>query len=101
MELDTELYPLVEGEYIVIFDKNTRNAKVIGLGRLGSIGTLDLVDRVDEFRNVENKEEQDKVFMIAQKMGLNDPELLMRIEKWVRDGFDWVYEGEQMIDIER
>ncbi len=45
------------------------------------------------------KEEQDKVFMIAQKMGLNDPELLMRIEKWVRQGFDWIYEGEQMLDL--
>lgn len=46
------------------------------------------------------KEEQDKVFLIAQKMGLNDPELIMRIEKWVRQGFDWVYEGEQMLDSE-
>ncbi|BCN93833.1 hypothetical protein THMIRHAM_16180 [Thiomicrorhabdus immobilis] len=43
------------------------------------------------------KEEQDKVFLIAQKIGLNDPELIMRIEKWVREGFDWVYEGEQML----
>lgn len=43
------------------------------------------------------KEEQDKVFLIAQKLGLNDPELIMRIEKWVRAGFDWVYEGEQML----
>ena len=43
-------------------------------------------------------EEQDKVFLIAQKMGLNDAELMIRIEKWVRQGFDWVYEGEQMLD---
>lgn len=43
------------------------------------------------------KEEQDKVFLIAQKMGLNDPALIMRIEKWVRQGFDWIYEGEQML----
>ncbi len=47
------------------------------------------------------KEEQDKVFLIAQKMGLNNPELLMRIENWVRQGFDWVYEGEQMLEIEQ
>lgn len=45
-------------------------------------------------------EEQDKVFLIAQKMGLNDPELMIRIEKWVRQGFDWVYEGEQMLDVD-
>jgi len=43
------------------------------------------------------REEQEKVFLIAQKMGLNNTELLMRIESWVRQGFDWVYEGEQMI----
>lgn len=45
------------------------------------------------------KEEQDKVFLLAQKMGLNDPELMMRIERWVRQGFDWVFEGEQMLDM--
>jgi uncharacterized tellurite resistance protein B-like protein len=44
------------------------------------------------------KEEQDKVFMIAQKLGLNNPDLLIRIEKWVREGFDWLYEGEEMIN---
>ncbi|QCU90607.1 TerB family tellurite resistance protein [Thiomicrorhabdus sediminis] len=46
------------------------------------------------------KEEQDKVFLIAQKMGLNDASLIMRIEKWVRQGFDWVYEGEQMLELD-
>lgn len=44
------------------------------------------------------REEQDKVFLIAQKMGLNDPELIIRIEKWVREGFNWIYEGEQMLE---
>jgi len=46
------------------------------------------------------KEEQDKVFLIAQKMGLNDAELMMRIENWVRQGFDWMYEGEQMLELD-
>ncbi|MBD3612240.1 MAG: TerB family tellurite resistance protein [Hydrogenovibrio crunogenus] len=45
------------------------------------------------------QEEQENVFMIAQKVGLNDPELLIRIEKWVREGFNWVYEGEQMLEV--
>jgi uncharacterized tellurite resistance protein B-like protein len=44
------------------------------------------------------KEEQDKVFMIAQKIGLNNSELILRIEKWVREGVDWQYEGLQMIE---
>ena len=43
------------------------------------------------------QEEQDKVFMIAQKIGMNNPELILRIEKWVREGVDWIYEGEQML----
>lgn len=44
------------------------------------------------------KEEQDKVFLFAQKMGLNNTDFLMRVESWVRQGFDWVYEGEQMLE---
>ncbi|AHF00572.1 hypothetical protein THIAE_01260 [Thiomicrospira aerophila AL3] len=43
-------------------------------------------------------EEQQKVFQIAQKLGLNDPELLLAIEKWVRQGFDWLHEGEQLLN---
>lgn len=69
---------------------NTKSSRIITLQQLVKISYKD-----GHF----GKEEQDKVFMIAQKMGLNDPELLMRIEKWVRAGFDWVYEGEQMIDM--
>lgn len=44
------------------------------------------------------KEEQDKVFLIAQKVGLNDPDLFLRIEKWVREGVNWIFEGEQMLE---
>lgn len=69
---------------------NTKTSRIITLQELIKISYKD-----GHF----GKEEQDKVFMIAQKMGLNDPELLMRIEKWVRAGFDWVYEGEQMLEI--
>ena len=43
------------------------------------------------------KEERDKVFLISQKMGLNDADLMIRIENWVRQGFDWMYEGEQIL----
>jgi len=44
------------------------------------------------------QEEQENVFMIAQKIGLNDPELLIRVETWVREGVNWIYEGEQMLE---
>ncbi len=42
-------------------------------------------------------EEQDKVFMVAQKMGVNNPDLILDIERWVRQGFDWLHEGEQLL----
>jgi len=44
------------------------------------------------------KEEQEQVFMIAQKIGLNDSELILKIEKWVREGVNWVHEGYEMIE---
>ena len=44
------------------------------------------------------REEQEKVFLLAQKMGLNNTDFLMRVEAWVRQGFDWIYEGEQMLE---
>lgn len=44
------------------------------------------------------KEEQDQVFMISQKLGINNPELILAIEKWVRQGFDWQFEGEQLLE---
>ncbi|MBN2648067.1 MAG: TerB family tellurite resistance protein [Thiotrichales bacterium] len=44
------------------------------------------------------REEQEKVFLFAQKMGLNNTDFLMRVEAWVRQGFDWIYEGEQMLE---
>jgi len=46
------------------------------------------------------KEEQDKVFHIAQKVGMNDPDLILRVEKWVREGVNWLFEGEQMLENE-
>lgn len=44
------------------------------------------------------KEEQEQVFVIAQKLGLNDSDLILSIERWVRQGFDWQYEGEQLLE---
>lgn len=44
------------------------------------------------------EEEQDKVFLIAQKIGMNDSDLFLKIEKWVRQGADWLFEGEQMLE---
>jgi len=67
---------------------DTRQSKIIALQELIKLSYKD-----GHF----GLEEQDKVFLIAQKLGLNDPEIILRIEKWVREGFDWVYEGEEML----
>jgi len=45
-----------------------------------------------------DKSEQDKVLLIAQKIGLNDPDLILRIESWVREGVNWLYEGEALLE---
>jgi uncharacterized tellurite resistance protein B-like protein len=68
---------------------NTRQSKIITLQELIKISYKD-----GHF----GEEEQEKVFLIAQKLGLNNPEFMLRLEKWVRQGFDWVYEGEQMVE---
>lgn len=73
-------------DVVVLF--NTRQAKIIALQELIKLSYKD-----GHF----GREEQEKVFAIAQKFGLNNPELMMRIERWVRAGFDWVYEGEEML----
>ena len=56
IELEDEIYPLILGEFVVIFDRDSRNAKVIGLGKIGNIGQFELIDRVDEFRSRDNDE---------------------------------------------
>ena len=45
-----------------------------------------------------DKSEQDKVLLIAQKIGLNDPDLILRIESWVREGVNWLCEGEALLE---
>lgn len=57
IETDEELYPLIEGDNFVLFDRNTRNAKVIGLGVVGNRGDFELLDRVHEFRYSEDEDE--------------------------------------------
>lgn len=73
----------------VLTKLDTKRARIITLQELVKLSYKD-----GHF----GKEEQDKVLLLAQKMGLNNSELLMRIENWVRQGFDWVYEGEQMLE---
>jgi len=68
---------------------DTKKARVITLQELIKVSYKD-----GHF----GREEQEKVFLLAQKMGLNNTDFLMRVEAWVRQGFDWIYEGEQMLE---
>lgn len=68
---------------------DTKQAKIVTLQELIKISYKD-----GHF----GPEEQDKVFLIAQKMGVNDPALILDIERWVRQGFDWMHEGEQLLN---
>lgn len=87
IEFDLNKSHLNLNEILGVMD--SKQAKVITLQELIKISYKD-----GHF----GPEEQDKVFMIAQKMGLNDPELILAVERWVRQGFDWIYEGEQLLN---
>jgi tRNA-specific 2-thiouridylase len=62
IECNEDLYPLVYGEYFVIFDRDSRNAKVIGRGTVGNIGDFSLIDRIEEFRKLDNEGEEDRKY---------------------------------------
>jgi len=87
IEYTLEKTPINLDDAIGVLD--TKEARIITLQELIKVSYKD-----GHF----GEEEQDKVFLIAQKLGLNDPELIIRIETWVRQGFDWIYEGEQMLN---
>jgi tRNA-specific 2-thiouridylase len=65
IECSDEIYPLIFGEYFVIFDRNTRNAKVIGLGTVGNIGDFTLIDRVKNFRSSENEGDENQKYIYS------------------------------------
>ena len=68
---------------------DTPESRVIALQQLIRLGYKD-----GHF----SEEEREKVLALAQKLGLNDPEFILRVERWVRTLFDWFWEGEQMIE---
>ncbi|MBT4790211.1 MAG: hypothetical protein HON90_01450 [Halobacteriovoraceae bacterium] len=54
------------GESFVIFDRNIRNAKVVGVGEVGNTGDFKLIDRVIDYRDVVDDDQvgvgQSKIF---------------------------------------
>lgn len=86
LEYSLDNHNLSIDDVVVVFD--TRQSKIIALQELIKLSYKD-----GHF----GREEQENVFALAQKFGLNNPEIILRIEKWVREGFNWVYEGEEML----
>lgn len=88
--------------YSVPYDLDKSGLAVVDLlgvmdSKLAKVITLQELIKISYKDGHFGPEEQDKVFSIAQKMGLNDPELILSIERWVRQGFDWIHEGEQLL----
>lgn len=59
LEFDENVYPLIPGESVTLFDRCSRNAKVIGNVILGEANDFELLDRVKSFRELAVKDEQD------------------------------------------
>ncbi|WP_044410080.1 tellurite resistance TerB family protein [Thiomicrospira microaerophila] len=87
IELDLNKSHLVVPDLLKVMDTN--ESKIITLQELIRISYKD-----GHF----SPDERDKIFVIAQKMGVNDPSLILAVERWVRQGFDWMYEGEQLLE---
>lgn len=63
VNFEKDVYPLIFGEKVVIYDRNTRNAKILGCGVLGGRGSFIQVDRAKDFRS--NEEEVDKSHLLG------------------------------------
>jgi tRNA-specific 2-thiouridylase len=50
IEFHNAIYPLIQGEIIVFYDKNSSSAKIIGWGMIGKRGDFEKIDRTSEFR---------------------------------------------------
>lgn len=51
IEFSKEFEPLIPGEVFVLFDRDSRNAKVIGQGIVAQRGDFKLIDRVEDFKS--------------------------------------------------
>jgi tRNA-specific 2-thiouridylase len=60
LDFTKEVYPLIKGENIVIYDSNSRNSKIIGYAQVGSRGNFKIIDRVEGFKNKPTDEEESK-----------------------------------------
>ena len=55
LQFNQEVYPLVSGEAVVMYDSDKASAKVIGWGLLGTRGSFKLVNRVKAFESEQDE----------------------------------------------
>lgn len=66
LEFEHEIYPLIEGELMAIYDSNSRSSKIIGLGTVGNRGQFKLIDRVNEYRPKVDEDGKDNAQHISE-----------------------------------
>lgn len=57
LEFDEEVYPLILGESVVVYDNSAKSSRVLGSGRLSARGELKLIDRAVEYRGNQDSDE--------------------------------------------
>tara|TARA_B100001971_G_scaffold111191_1_gene102208 strand:- start:153762 stop:154976 length:1215 start_codon:yes stop_codon:yes gene_type:complete len=57
VDFHSKVYPLIPGEVLVFYDKNTTNAKIIGWGLVGKRGEFKIMNRVADFEAQRDEEE--------------------------------------------
>lgn len=58
LKFDEEVYPLIKGEVIVIYDSDSSNSKILGWGLANYRGTFKLINRVGKFESSSENEEK-------------------------------------------
>lgn len=54
-----DVYPLIPGEVIVIYDSNGTNSKILGYGMVGKRGGFKLLNRVENFERKKDLQDED------------------------------------------
>jgi tRNA-specific 2-thiouridylase len=62
IEFHEMIYPLILGEVLVFYDRNSSSAKIIGWGTIGKRGEFEKIDRTGEFKRHDDDEEVDTSF---------------------------------------
>lgn len=57
LEFDEEFYPVILGDKVVLYERASRNARVVGVGTISDRGQIIVLDRAAEFRSREEREE--------------------------------------------